>query len=365
VRVEGFVSHTRPERVMATHVALLMVTGVAGVWFPGWAVMVGAVLTASLLGEATGRFALLRRLLLKSASYNLVARDNRVAPLGSVVITTNLDVSRWRRPRRRGLRLGERAQQAVFWSALGLTLFMLIRAVGDPFGPATLEIYLAVLAILAVSSLFSVAVLRPAPDGVDDAGGPSVLLELMRRFASDPVPGVEVWLAFTGCGNAYQGGMNHFLDLHSESLREPVLVVALDKPERSPITAVVAEGPVIAQTHRATGPSLVERLRWAGVQLPEIRLFGVTDARAAQVRGVRSLALTGGDAPASAQATLRAADVVEVLVRWYAEDVAQVAGDRPALAELAKALEDMRDDAKKRRRRRGREPRDDGKQEAS
>lgn len=351
VRTEGFVGHVRPDRIIAAHIAVLVLIGVLGVWWPGWMVTPAAVVGASLLGEATGRFALLRRVVMKAASYNLVARDSSDDPQGSVVLTTNLDVSRWRRAPRRGLRLGERAWQAMFWSALLVVFALFVRAVGDPFGPATLEIYLGLLGITFGTALLRLA-RRPNAPGTDDAGGPAVLLELLRRFAADPVPGVEVWVAFTGCGHAYQGGMDAFLDLHRDSLRDPVLVVALDAPARSPLHAVVSEGPVFVQPHRATGPALVERLRWAGLDLPEIRLFGATDARAAQVRGTRSLALTGGDGQANPAAGERAADLVEVLVRWYADDVGQVAGDRPRLEALARAIEDMRSEARRGRRRR-------------
>jgi hypothetical protein len=354
VRVEGFVGHRLPDRIIAAHVVLLVVIALLGALWPGWMVPAAAVVCASLLGEATGRFALLRRIVLKAASYNLVARDARPAPLGSVVLTTNLDVSPWRRAPRGGLRLGERAWQGMFIAALLVTFALFVRAVGEPFGPATFEIYLGLVGVLVATALVRLA-RRRNPEGRDHAGGPAVLLELLRRFGADPVPGLEVWVAFTGCGHAYQHGMHHVLDLHQQALADPVLVVSIDGPERAPLHAVVAEGPVFVQPHRATGPALVERLRWAGVELPEIRLFGATDARAAQIRGVRSLALTGGDGEASPEAASRAADLIEVLVRWYGEDVAIVAGDRPRLEALGRALEDMREGARRRRRKR-REP---------
>jgi hypothetical protein len=148
--------------------------------------------------------------------------------------------------------------------------------------------------------------------------------------------------------------MSQFLALHRKGLVEPVLVVALDEPERGPLYAVVSEGPLLAQPHRPTGPALVERLRWAGVDLPEIRIFGATNARAAQVAGVRSLALAGGDGPPTAESAAHAADVVEAMVRWYAEDVGQVAEDRARLGEIGKSLEAIR--AAERQRRRWRAP---------
>lgn len=358
VRVEGLVAHNRPDWVVVGHVVLLVVVGLLGALYPGWFVPIAALLTASLLGEATGRYVLLRRLVVKAASYNLVARDERPEAKGSVVLTTNLDVSRWARSRRSGLRLGERAFQAMFWAAIAVTLGMFVRVLGDPFGEATLGVYLGLIGLLAGSALYRLASRRPAPKGTDCASGPAVLLELMRRFAEHPAPEVETWVAFTGCGHADQGGMHHFLDLHRNSLRDPVLVIHLDEPARSPLIAVTSEGPVFAQSHLPTGPALVERLRWAGVDLPETRLFTATDARAARVRGVRSVSLTGGDGAPTLEAAVHAADLVEVMVRWFADDVADVAGDRQRLEAMGKALEGLRAESRRTRRRRNRDARD-------
>jgi len=351
VRVEGFVDHTRPDHIAAAHVVVLVLIGLVGVWWPGWALIGALVITLSLLGEATGRLALLRTVLVKSASYNLVAREARPDPRGSVVLAAPLDISRWQRRRRSGLRLPERAWQAMFWAALGVTGFMAVRTIGEPLGPATLDLYLGSLAVLATTALFRMLTLRVNREGSGAAGGPAILLELMERLRAEPLDEVEVWIAFTGCSHAYQGGMRSFLQLHRDSLRDPVLVLALDCPERPPLTAAISEGPVFAQYHRATGPALVERLRWAGIDLPEVRLYGATDAREAQLRGFRSLALSGGDGPPSADAARRAADLVEIMIRWFAADVAEVDSDRGRLAGLAQALEKMRGDARTGRRR--------------
>ena len=352
VRVEGFVAYTGLERVALGHAGLLVVIGILGVWFPGWCVPPAALVTASLLGEATGTYSLLRRLLLKAPSYNLVARNQRPEPTGSIVLTTNLDVPRSHRPRRSGLRLAERMFQLMFWAAVLVTGGLFVRALGDPFGPATTEVFIGLVGMLAGTILLRIAARRPQPEGRDDAGGPAVLLELMRRFSIDPVEGVETWIAFTGAGQDDGQGVRAFLDLHRDTLVDPVFVVHLDGPARSPLIAVTAEGPVFAREHRATGPALVERLRWAGVELPEVRLFDATDARAVTVREHRALALTGGDGEPTAEAARGAADLVEVLVRWFAEDVAQVADDRHHLEALGQALADLRARARKSRRRR-------------
>ena len=72
-----------------------------------------------------------------------------------------------------------------------------------------------------------------------------------------------------------------------------MLVIALDDPGRAPIQAVVSEGALISRPHRPTGPALVERMRWAGHELPAIDLPAETDANAALLAGVRGLGIAG------------------------------------------------------------------------
>jgi hypothetical protein len=129
--------------------------------------------------------------------------------------------------------------------------------------------------------------------------------------------------------------MDAFLALHRRTLADPCLVVCLDDAGRPPLQAVVSEGALFRQHHLPTGPALVERLRWAGVDLPSVDRAPPTDARAAMVAGFRAVAFAGGGAAATPPAVARAAEVVETLVRWYGHDLHRVAGDRSALEAIA------------------------------
>jgi hypothetical protein len=336
-RIEGFVGHAAPSLVHAMHDLALVLCGVLGFFRPEVALLLGGLVTLSLILEGAGRTSLFRWVLPKRASYNLVVRMGSDAPLGAIVFSTPLDVPRWRPADWPWLR-STRPMRVSFGAAMVVIGMLALRTLAEPWGPRTLEIYVGALIVLSVGVTLSMIAHRRHGSGQDDATGSSVLLELMRRLRDRPLERVDVWLAFTGCGRAYQGGMEHFLSLHRASLREPVLVVALDAPGRPLLRAAVSEGTLFAQHHRATGPALVERLGWAGVHVHPIDHPGTTDARPALHAGLRALALVGGEGNASPEATARAVDVVEALARWYAGDVAQVAGDRPALAELARSV---------------------------
>jgi hypothetical protein len=222
-----------------------------------------------------------------------------------------------------------------------VTAMLALWSLAEPVGTRTFEIYVIALIILASGMALGMLAHRRPGDGKDDGSGPSVVLELVRRLRDQPVPHLDVWFAFTGCGRAYQTGMEHFLALHSKTLVDPVLVIALDDPGRMPLRAVVSEGPLFPQRHRPTGPALIERLGWAGVLVPAIDLTDATDARTAMLQGYRALAVCGGEGPASPEAAGRAADVLETMARWYADDLARIAISKPGLEQLARATTEV------------------------
>lgn len=327
-RVQGFVGHATPDLVSGLHAGLFLLAGVVGFSSPLLATALCLVTMASLIGEGSGRFSLIRRLLPRAASYNLVVHRPDPSPRGTLVVAAHMDSARfWRWTSWRPLR---RPMQAVFASAWVLLALSLLRSLAEPWGPRTLQLYVAALVVLAVAVLLG-ALTHRTGTGRDDPSGVAVALELLRRHDKRAVSGVELWVVFTGCGRGYQDGMHAFLDQWGPELAEPCLVVSLDSPASAPLGAAISEGNLFAQMHRPTGPALVERMRWAGAEIAVVDKPGVTDARAALVRGYRALSLTGGGGSATVNGALRAADVLENVLHWYGEDLAGVAHHKPEL----------------------------------
>ncbi len=331
-RVEGFVAFTSPGLVLGIHAGALLLAALLGLAAPLSGLALGALATASLYAEGTGKRSLLRWILPKQASYNLAVRAAAERPVGTVILTAPLDVPRWRI---RGPSWFRRPLQAVLIAGGVLVGLLALRALALPWGGTGQGIFVGVFAVLLASFGVGASAHRRPGELAGDASGPAVLLELVRRFRASPVAGVDVWFAFTGCGHAYQNGMHAFLAMRGDRLTKPILVLALDDPGRAPLGAVVTEGPLFPEHHRPTGPALVERLRWAGLQIPSIDHPEVTDARAALRWGYRALALAGGDGLPSAEMAAKAADVTEALVRLYAYDVARTADFAPLVGELA------------------------------
>jgi hypothetical protein len=214
---------------------------------------------------------------------------------------------------------------------------LVLRALADPWGTATASLYAAALFTIAGSGLLMFLVRRRPGDGREDGSGIAAALTLMERLTIDPLPGVATWFVFTGCGRANQDGMRAFLEVKGRAAPRPLLVLALVEPGAGAVRAAVSEGRLFAQGHRPTGPALIERMRWAGVTVPEVDRAEPTDARQAMLLGHRAVALVGGDEPTSAQTTEQAVDIAETMTRWYAEDLHHVADERPGLEELARA----------------------------
>lgn len=334
-RIEPFVAHTSPSLVAAAHDLALVFAGLLGLWQPWVGVLVAAFVTASLALEGAGRTSPLRAMLPMSASYNFVVRQKAPGAHGTIVFAAPLDAPPWEPADIPWVR-NARPMRLTFGAGALITGILALRTLAEPWGPRSFELYVGSLAVLGVGMLLGVVAHRRPGDGKDDGSGPAAVLELMRRLQREAVPGVDVWFAFTGCARAYQGGMDAFLTLHRRTFQGPVLVVAVADVACAPLSAITAEGPLFTQSHRPTGPALVERLRWAGVQVPSIDYAGATDARAAFVLKYRALAFKGGEDKPSSEAAARAVDVLETISRWFADDLARVAVNRPTLKELAR-----------------------------
>ena len=329
-RVEGFVAHLSPEQVVVIHSGLLLVAGLLGIRWPSIATMLCAIITGSLVAEGNGRMSLIRWPMPKGPSYNLVVDEIPEEPLGTVIIATPLDAPRWRRAQR----YIRRPLKAVLAAALVVTALNALNAMANPWGVATVGIYTVALVVLAIAIVFGAVMRRRESSSGSDASGPLVALELHRRFLEEPPAQLRVSTVFTGCSYAYQSGMEAYLDQHLAFLPKPVLVMALDEPGRPPLGAATSEGVLWAQHHRPTGPALVERMQWAGVNVLLVDKSGFTDARPALHRDLRALALCGGSGVATEQSIAYAADLAETVIRSYGADLAGVEGSREALARL-------------------------------
>lgn len=330
-RIEGFVAYTSPSMVIGLHALALLLVGMIGWFHPMSAALACALVTLSLLLEGSGRFSVVRRFLLKSASYNLVWRREVDNPVGTLVITAPLDRPRWKPARPSWL---VRPLRPVVVAGGVVSILLMMRAFAEPWGRPTVGMYALALLVLGATVAIGATAHWRKSKAIGGGSGCAGLLELLRRYRVDPPPDVDVWMVFTGCSYAYQNGMHAFLAMRGDRLKGPVFVLALSDPGKYPVRAVVREGGLLSRHLRSTGPALVERLRWAGVDVPSVDFPGSTDAGAAHQWRVRSLALVGGGGRTSAADTLRAVEVADALCRLYVEDLHRIPVVHPSLVRL-------------------------------
>jgi hypothetical protein len=331
-RTEGFVGHGSPIVVLGVHGLIALAGGVLGYSYPSFGALICLVALLLLVGEGTGRLPVLRWWLPRSPSYNLVVppADPEADATGTVVLSTPLDIPRARTWRPSWLR---RPMAGVLASTVLMSVLLVLRSLAEPWGRPLFLLYLASGAVLVVTVALAWVSRRESRQVRSDAGGVAVTLEVLRRLQDDPIPGLQVWTVFTGCGRAHQEGMDAFLSLRGARLPEPLFVLSLHEVARAPLKAVASEGQLWAQHLRPTGPALVERLGWSGVRVPLVDRAEPSGARIAMLAGYRSLCLTGGQANPSLREAERAAEVTETLMRWYAQDLGRVEAHRIGLTD--------------------------------
>ena len=227
----------------------------------------------------------------------------------------------------------KRPLKGVLAAALVVTTLVGLRALAEPWGKPTIGLYVGSLAVLAVTIAVGAIAHRRDYIGSGDVSDLAIVVDLIHRFHEKPAAALDTWFLFAGCSRAHQDGIHAFLDRRAQHLQEPVLVIGLEEPSRRPLSATVSEGSLWAQHHRSTGPALIERLRWAGVEISMMDRAGASNARAAMARGYRAMTICGGDGEVDQVQIEAAADVAERVARWFEQDLLRSVNKRSAFSD--------------------------------
>ena len=156
--------------------------------------------------------------------------------------------------------------------------------------------------LLALSVLADADIARSptVPGASDDATGVAALIALAGRFAAEPLPGVEVLLASTGCEESGMGGMAALLREHPLEAATS-FVLGLDTLGAGRPIVARAEGPLLAHAYRPGDLALVDAgARRAGLPPPERWRLRAVDGP-----GARALRRAAGRLPAVDRARRR------------------------------------------------------------
>jgi hypothetical protein len=244
---------------------------------------------ASLELEVSGRLQWLRRVLPAGEGANVTARiPARGVRRGTLVLVAHHDAAHT------GLAWHPAIQEAGAERRLrrrSVDPFQLPTALGFVLVALGLRRLGSVLLALSVLADLDIARSPTVPGASDNATGVAAVLALAERFAADPLDGVEIVIASTGCEESGMGGMGAFLRTHGDSSRACVL--GLDTLGAGTPIVARAEGTILTHRYRDEDLELADAgARRAGVEPPQRwRIGGWTDPILARFAGIPAISL--------------------------------------------------------------------------
>lgn len=307
--------------------------------------------------DLSARHYLLRRLLFRRASQNVLARGVG-APPGAprLILCANVDAPRtgaaYNRMPMRLLDAAARPFPVVssptrlwFWSIALLLPPLGARMAG--FDPAWLSILQLPQTLLLITAMFALGeiALSPASPGANaNASGLAAVLAAARRLEADPPGCLAVDVLLCGGGETTMQGMRSFVRTHGDELdKASTRFVSLESVGRGDPRYVVSQGLAASLPMDPELGRLCEAIALAGDgderPVEAVRDGSISAAWVARAYGYAAIAVTcreGGralplhhhtpaDAPANVdpEAIERAASFVEQLVRLLDRDIAR------------------------------------------
>ena len=281
----------------ALHAALAIVGSVLAIERPILGTAIAALALASVVGDATGAFHLVRRLSGRRASQNVVSVEGGDKE-GTLVLVAHYDVART------GFVVGRRLPSPplapLFWSIVGVTACSALRIPGVEGTVLTaLQFVPTVVLIVHVPLLVDIALSDPVPGANDNASGVATALRLGERYGGS-LEHFDLWLVFTGAQESSALGMREFLRARGRELpRTSTVFVNLDELGSGDVRFSRREGLLFrARSH----PQLRKLCHELGEDDPEagaaaLVLRSASDATAAQGHGYPAITITARPAP--------------------------------------------------------------------
>ena len=289
-RVEGFVESTSPVLTFAVHLAVAALALGLGTALPGVATFLWALVAVSAARELV-RQPVLRRLLPRGISYNLVVERPAQRALGRLVLSAHIDQARrGLRPSRRGARIAS----AVF-GAYALVLLGGVFGVGGALATWALVGGAFVLGLAALVVALSDRNRARALRGTGTSSIEAVL-EALTQLEAEPLQHLDLVVVLSGCGEAHGGGVRALVRQHRHHwATEDTYLLFADDVGIGRLAYGTGESIVLPVAYRPTLPALAERLGrtrdHAGLEGRVLERY--TDALVCTHAGYRAMTITG------------------------------------------------------------------------
>ncbi len=359
VEVEPTYVHPEYSLAIALHVALAIAGSLLALALPaaGFALVLFAAF--SLFLDQNTRLYLLRRLLFRRASQNVVSPGSRPEAPHRVVLSAHYDAAKTGlvfgpHSAKFARRLSERGRvllgpiRLIFWAGVApLLLISGLRMAGvEGTWLSAVQLVVIALGLVAIVLLVDITLSEIVPGACDNASAVAAVLSAAARLDADPPANLDVWVILPGAEECNAEGMACYMRAHRREIdRERTLFVNLDSVSYGDVHYQRSEGAIVNWAMDRRLVELCEGIAEAQRSDPEgdqehaarpIRHSFHTDALPALVRGFRAISIGGADDGVGApyyhtpddnpvnvepEAMTRAADFTVELVRAIDADV--------------------------------------------
>lgn len=313
-RVEIEPIHVRPQvwTGYALHCLLGIAGSIASIAIAPLGFGLALFAATSLYLDLNGRFLVLRRILFRRGSQNVLSRGKHPDAPGQVILSAHIDVARTgylygariralRKlvPARMGAALSP--SRLMFWSLATLVPLLGARMTGfEPAWLATLQLLPTLVLVVATFLLVDIQLSEPVPGAGDNAAGVAAALSIADALEHEPPAHLDVWLLLTGGGESGMEGMRSFVRAQNHELdRANTYFLILDEPIGDQLRCVASEGLAVSYRHDARLSELCEAIAAVKANEPGDTDFAVayapiaTDALPATLAGYPAIALAG------------------------------------------------------------------------
>ena len=315
-RAEAEPTYVQPEYslAIAIHVALAIAGSlVALVSGPAGFAMV-LLAAFSLYLDQNTRLYLLRRLLFRRASQNVVSPGPRPEAPARLVLSAHYDAAKTGivfgpRSTRAAKRLSERGRvllgpiRLIFWAGIvPLLACSGLRMAGvDASWLGLVQLVPTVILLISFVLLIDIALSDVVPGAYDNASGVAAALSVAAALDADPPENLDVWVVLPGAEECNAQGMARYFAAHkSEIDRQRTFFVNVDSVSSGSVHYFLSEGAIVSYAMDRHLVELCEALAAAEPQNPggpppprPVRIPFHSDALPARVRGFRAISIVG------------------------------------------------------------------------
>jgi hypothetical protein len=264
------------------------------------------------------RFYLVRSLLFRRVSQNVVSPGDRPDAPARLILMAHYDAARtgyiFSKASSRIRRLPERMRlllgpfRLFFWVGLAPLLPILgARMAGlDPSWLSAIQAIPTIVLIVAAFLLIDISLSEIVPGAYDNASGVAAVLSAATELTTNPPENLDVWVVLAGSEESFCEGSRAFVRAHREELdRQKTSFLNVDSVSYGGVAYEISQGAVISLNHDSHLIELCDALSSAGAaEARPIRHPLLDDALPPRVRRMRSI-------------TLRTTDADGNLAPWY------------------------------------------------